>query len=56
MRTFKIILAILFGLSIYGNLDMMVKGEYKSGYNYFALLIIIIIEVYLVYSISKEKK
>ncbi len=55
MKTFKIILAIFFGLAFFGNISMMVKGEFIDEWNYFALIIIGVIFFVLVRSIGKEK-
>jgi hypothetical protein len=54
MKALKTVLALVFGIVIFGNLIMLGKGEFTSGWNFFALLIFIVIEIYLISSINKE--
>lgn len=56
MKTFKIILAVFFGLSFLGNISMMIKGEFIDEWNYLALVIIGVIFFALIRSIGKEKE
>lgn len=56
MKTFKIILAVFFGIVIIGNLLMLSKGEFDTGWNYFALILFILIEIFLFRSIAREPK
>lgn len=56
MRIFKIILAIFFAIVLFGNVIMYFKGELNSSWNLFAFIIFVLIEVFLIRSISREKE
>jgi hypothetical protein len=54
MNVLKIIMAIIFAIVIFGNISMIFKGEMQSGWNYFALLVFIIVEVVLITKINRN--
>lgn len=56
MKAFKIILAIVFAVVIYGNFSMLAKGQFTNSWNYIALIIFFAIEIFLIRSISREPK
>ncbi len=56
MKFFKIILAIIFAVVIYGNIIMYFKGELNSSWNLFAFIVFVTIEVFLIRSIAREKQ
>ena len=56
MKAFKIVLTVFFGIVIVGNLLMLSKGEFENEWNYFALFLFILIEIFLFRSIAREQK
>lgn len=55
MRIFKTVAAVFVAIIIYGNISMLVKGEFTSPWNVFALLFFVLIEGLLITSLSKKK-
>ncbi len=56
MKTVKIIIAIFLAMIIYGNFRMLADGDFESGWDYFALLVFIILEILLLSSIARTKQ
>ncbi len=56
MRVFKIILAIFFGIAIFGNLIELFRGELNSFWRLIAFIVVVLIEVFLIRSITRENK
>jgi len=55
-RGFLKAIAVLFGIVILGNVSMMANGEFNSGWNYFALVLFILIEIGALIGLTKIKK